>query len=144
MASLPAKGQSEEDDCTPRLTPAAAKSLQSCPTLCDHIDGSPPGSLVPGILQARTLEWVAIPLQCIKVKSESEVTQSCPTLRDPMDCSPPGSFIMGFSRQEYWSGLPSPSPMPHSYSHSKSYTFIVTPQGVQGQETMDHYQPLPL
>ena len=42
-------------------TPAAAKSLQSCPTLCDPIDGSPPGSSVPGILQARTLEWVAIP-----------------------------------------------------------------------------------
>ena len=39
---------------------AAVKSLQSCPTLCDPIDGSPPGSLVPGILQARTLEWVAI------------------------------------------------------------------------------------
>ena len=39
---------------------AAAKSLQSCPTLCDPIDGSPPGSTVPGILQARTLEWVAI------------------------------------------------------------------------------------
>ena len=68
-------------------------------------------------------------LPCMKVKSESEVTQSCPTLRDPMDCSPPGSSIMGFSRQEYWSGLPSPSPMPHSYFHSKSYTFIVTPQG---------------
>ena len=39
---------------------AAAKSLQSCPTLCDPIDGSPPGSAIPGILQARTLEWVAI------------------------------------------------------------------------------------
>ena len=41
---------------------------------------------------------------------ESEVTQSCPTLSDPMDCSPPGSSTMGFSRQEYWSGLPLPSP----------------------------------
>ena len=41
-------------------SPAAAKSLQSCPTLCDPIDGSPPGSPIPGILQARTLEWVAI------------------------------------------------------------------------------------
>ena len=50
------------------------------------------------------------PLQCMKVKSESEVTQSCPTLRDPMDCSPPGSPSMGFSRQEYWSGVPLPSP----------------------------------
>ena len=52
---------------------AAAKSLQSCLTLCDPIDGSPPGSPVPGILQARTLEWVAI--SCRKVKSESEVAQ---------------------------------------------------------------------
>ena len=57
---------------------AAAKSLQSCPTLCDPRDGSPPGFPVPGILQARTLEWVAILLlQCMKVKSESEVAQSC-------------------------------------------------------------------
>ena len=49
-------------------------------------------------------------LQCMKVKSESEVTQSCPTLRDPMDYSPPGPPSMGFSRQEYWSGVPLPSP----------------------------------
>ena len=49
-------------------------------------------------------------LQCMKVKSESEVAQSCPTLSDPMDCSLPGSPSMGFSRQEYWSGVPSPSP----------------------------------
>ena len=74
----------------------AAKSLQSCPTLCDPIDGSPPGSPVPGILQARTLEWVAISFfQCMKVKSESEVTQSCLTLSDPMYCSLPGSSIHG-------------------------------------------------
>ena len=73
---------------------AAAKSLQSCLTLCDPIDGSPPGSPVPGILQAGTLEWVAIAfLQFMKVKSESEVAQSCPTLSDPMDCSLPGSSI---------------------------------------------------
>ena len=74
---------------------AAAKSLQSCPTLCDPIDGSPPGSPVPGILQARTLEWVAI---CMKVKSESEVAQSCPTPSDRMDCSLQASPTMGFSR----------------------------------------------
>ena len=49
-------------------------------------------------------------LQCMKVKSESEVAQSCPTPRDPTDCSPPGSSSMGFSRQEYWSELPLPSP----------------------------------
>ena len=73
-----------------------AKSLQSCPTLCDPIDGSPPGSPVPGILQARTLEWVAISFSnAWKVKSESEVAQSCPTLSDPMDCSLTGSSIHG-------------------------------------------------
>ena len=122
---------------------AAAKSLHSCQTLCDPIDCSPAGSTIPGIIQARTLEWVAISfsnawkwkvkvkslcrvrllatpwtaahqappsrgfsgkstgvgchclLQCMKVKSESEVAQSCPTLSDPMDCSPPGSSVHG-------------------------------------------------
>ena len=75
---------------------AAAKSLQSCPTLCNPIDGSPPGSAVPGILQARTLEWVAISFSNVwKWKSESEVAQSCPTLCDPMDCSLPGSSTHG-------------------------------------------------
>ena len=81
---------------------AAAKSLQSCPTLCNAIDGSPLGSSVPGILQARILEWVAISFSKVwkwkvKVKSESEVAQSCPTLSNPVDCS------LG-------SGLPLPSP----------------------------------
>ena len=76
---------------------AAAKSLQSCPTLCDPIDISLPGSPAPGILQARrTLEWVAISFSnAWKWKSESEVPQSCPTLSDPMDCSLPGSSIHG-------------------------------------------------
>ena len=82
----------------PRLetAAAAAESLQSCPTLCDHIDGSPPGSTVPGIVQARvTGVGCHFLLQCTKVKSESEVAQSCPTLSDPMDCSLPGSSIHG-------------------------------------------------
>ena len=75
---------------------AAAKSLQLCPTLCNPIDGSPPGSPVPGILQAKnTGVGCHFLLQCMKVKSESEVTQSCLTLRDPMDCSPPGSSVHG-------------------------------------------------
>ena len=74
----------------------AAKSLQLCPTLCDPIDRSPPGSLVPGILQARTLEWVAISFSNawkwkVKVKSLSK----CPTLRDPMYCSLPSFSIHG-------------------------------------------------
>ena len=72
---------------------AAVKSFQSCPTLCDPIDGSPPGSSVPGILQARTLEWVAISSSnaCMHAKS----LQSCPTLCDPTDGSPPGSSVPG-------------------------------------------------
>ena len=86
---------------------AAAKSLQSCLTLCDPIDGSPPGSPVPGILQARTLEWVAISFskawkwrekwreKWSEGKRESEVAQLCPTLSDPMDCSLSGSSIHG-------------------------------------------------
>ena len=53
------------------------------------------------------------PLQCMKVKSESEVAQSCPIPSDPMDCSLPGSSVHGFSRQEYWSGLPLPSLLHH-------------------------------
>ena len=73
---------------------AAAKSLQSCPTLCDPIDGSSPGSSIPRILQARTLGCHFL-LQCMKVKSESEVAQSGRTPSDPMDCSPPGSSIHG-------------------------------------------------
>ena len=73
--------------------PAAAKLLQSCPTLCDPIDG-PPGSPVPGFLQARTLECHFL-LQCMQVRSESEVAQLCLTLHDPMDCSPPGSSVHG-------------------------------------------------
>ena len=69
----------------------AAKSLQSCPTLCDPMDCSLPGFSVHGILQARTLEWVAISFSKRNHrKKESEVIQSCPTLCDPMDCSLPG------------------------------------------------------
>ena len=72
---------------------AAAKSLQSCLTLCDPIDGSPRGSPIPGILQARTLEWVAISFSnaCMHAKP----LQSCPTLCDPIDGSPPGTSVPG-------------------------------------------------
>ena len=74
---------------------AAAKLLQSCLTLCDPIDGSPPGSPVSGILQARTLEWVAISFSnAWKWKVKVKV-KSCPTLSDPVDCSLPGSSIHG-------------------------------------------------
>ena len=75
---------------------AAAESLQSCPTLCDPIDGSPPGSPIPGYSPGKnTGVGCHFLLQCMKVKSESEVAQSYPTLRDPMDCSLPGSSVHG-------------------------------------------------
>ena len=80
---------------TPAAAAAAAKSLQSCLTLCDPRDGSPLGFLVPGIPGKNTGVGCRFLLQCMKVKSESEVAQSCPTLSDPMDCSLPGSFIHG-------------------------------------------------
>ena len=73
-----------------------AKSLQSCPTLCNPIDGSPPGSPRPWDSPGKnTGVSCHFLLQCMKVKSQSEVAQSCPTLSDPMDCSLPGSSIHG-------------------------------------------------
>ena len=89
----------------------AAKSLQLCLTLCDPINGSPPGSPVPGILQARILEWVAISFSSawkweVKVKSFSRV----PLFETPWTAAHQAPPSMGFSRQEYWSGVPLPSP----------------------------------
>ena len=91
---------------------AAAKSLQSCPTLCDPIDGSPQGYPIPGILQARTLEWVAISFSNAwkwknKVKSLSRVQ----LLATPWTAAHEAPPSMGFSRQESWSGWPLPSPL---------------------------------
>ena len=87
---------SEQQFANPYTAAAAAKSLQSCLTLCNPIDHSPTGSPVPGILQARILEWVAIFFsQCMKVKREREVAQSCLTLSNPMDRSLPGSSVHG-------------------------------------------------
>ena len=96
--------------CGRRLA-AAAKSLQSFPTLCDPTDGSPPGSPVPGILQARTLGWVAISFSSawkwkVKVKSHSRVR----LVATPWTAAYQAPTSMGFSRQEYWSGVPLPSP----------------------------------
>ena len=90
---------------------ATAKSLQSCPTLCDPRDGSPPSSPVPGILQARTLEWVAISFsnawkRKVKVKSLSHVW----LLATPWTAAHQAPLSTGFSRQEYQSGVPLPSP----------------------------------
>ena len=74
---------------------AAAKSLQSCPTLCDPTDGSPPGSHPWDSPGKNTGVGCHFLLQCMKVKGESEVAESCLTLSDPMDCSPTGSSIHG-------------------------------------------------
>ena len=83
---------------------AAAKLLQSCLTLCDPRDGSPP---VPGVLQARTLEWVAISFSnAWKWKWSRSVVSDSETPWTAAYQAPPS---MGFSRQEYWSGVPLPS-----------------------------------
>ena len=87
-----------------------AKSLQSCLTLCDPIDGSLPGSPVPGSLQARTLEWVAISFSHAwnwKVKAKSLCCVRL--LATPWTAAYQAPLSMGFSRQEYWSGVPLPS-----------------------------------
>ena len=111
---------------------AAAKSLQSCLTLCDPIDRSPPGSPVPGILQARTLEWVAISFfnawkWKVKVKSLSCVQ----LLATPWTAAYQAPLSMGFSRQEYWSGVPldsKSSPIPQFKSINSSVRmFLYTP-----------------
>ena len=91
-------------------TAAAIKSLQACPTLCDPIDGSPPGSPIPGILQARTLEWVAISFSNAwkwKVKVKSFSCVQLPV--NPWTAAHQAPRSMGFARQEYWSGMPLPS-----------------------------------
>ena len=102
---------------------ATAKSLQLCPTLCDPIDGSPPGSPVPGILQARTLEWVAISFSNawkwkVKVKLLSRVR----LLVTPWTSAHQAPLSMGFSRQAYWSGVPLPSPKDNA---KRSQTYIL-------------------
>ena len=90
---------------------AAAKSLLSCPTLCDPIDGSPPGSAIPGILQARTLEWVAIFFSnASKWKVKVKLLSRVRLFATPWTAAYQVPPSMGFSRQDYWSGLPLPSP----------------------------------
>ena len=96
---------------------AAAKSLQSCPTLCDPIDSSPPGSAVPGILQARTLEWVAISFSnAWKWKVEVKLLIRDRLFATPWTAAHQVPPSTGLSRQEYWSGLypiPSPADLPY-------------------------------
>ena len=123
----------------PHAAAAAAKSLQSCPTLCDPIDGSPPGSPVPGILQERTLEWVAISFSNawkwkVKAKSLSHILLRATPWTAAYQALP----SLGFSRQEQWSGLPLPSPSTIRYHltmvewlSSKSPQIINAREGVE-------------
>ena len=138
---------------------AAAKSLQSCLTLCDPTDGSPPGSTIPGILQARTLEWNAISfsnawkwkvkeklLYSLLLLSRISHVQLCATTQTAAHQAP---LYLGFSRQEHWSGLPFPSPMHESekWKWSRSvvsnssrpyglqFTRLLRPWGFPGKST---------
>ena len=110
---------------------AAATSLQSCPTLCDPIDGSPPGSPVHGILQARILEWVAISFSSawkwkVKVKSLSRAQ----LLATPWTTAHQAPPSMGFSRQEHWSGVPLPSPkIGQIYTYLRAWESLCHNQG---------------
>ena len=102
---------------------AAAKSLQSCPTLCDPMDCSPPGFSIHGILQARTLEWVAISFPNAWKWKEKVKSLSCVwLLATPWTAAHQAPPSVGFSRQQYWSGVPLPSPVcmyifPQSSNH---------------------------
>ena len=107
------------------MTNASAKSLQSCPTLCDPIDGRPPGSPVPEILQARTMEWVAISFSSawkwkVKVKSLSHVQ----LLATPWAAAYQAPPSMGFSRQEYWSGVPLPDFCYSGLDEPRQFAFL--------------------
>ena len=101
----------------------SAKSFQSRPNLCDPIEGSPPGSSIPGILQARNWSGCHFLLQCMNVKSESEVMSNSET---PWTVAYQAPLSMGFSWQEYWSGLPFPSP-----SVTQSCPTLSDPHGLQ-------------
>ena len=115
-----------------------SKSLQSFPTLCDPIDGSPPGSPVPGILQARILEWVAISFSNawkwnVKVKSLSRVRR----FATPWTAASQAPPSMWFSKQEYWSGVPLPS-MYYSLDHPElCFRIISTPERLYSSKTSD-------
>ena len=97
----------------PVTSAAAAKPLQSCPTLCNPRDGSPPGAPIPGTLQARTLQWVAISFSnAWKWKVKGKSLSRIRLLATPWTAAYQAPPSMGFSRQEYWSGMPLPSLTP--------------------------------
>ena len=102
---------------------AAAKLYQSCPTLCDPIDSNPPGSAVPGILQARTLEWVAVSFSnAWKWKVKVELLSHVQLFATSWSAAYQALLSMGFSRQEYWRGVPLPSPF--FASNFKSFDWL--------------------
>ena len=134
----------------PVAAATAAKSLQSCPTLCDPRDSSPPGYLVPEILQARILEWVAISFSNawkwkVKVKSLSHAR----LLATPWTAAYQAPPSMGLSRQECWSGLPLPSPtgaMGRVYYLSEIHSLTGGRGGMWVEilwETLCYFSPLP-
>ena len=112
----------------PAAAAAAAKLLQSCPTLCDPIDGSPPGSLVPGILQARTLEWVAISFSnARKWKVRVKLLICVRLFETPWSAAYQAPLSVGFSRQENWSrlSLPSLKILLREYYSKKHYLRVI-------------------
>ena len=122
---------------------AAAKSLQSCLILCDPIDSSPPGSPIPGILQARTLEWVAIAFfnawkWKVKVKSLSRVW----LLVTPWTAAYQAPPSMGFSRQEYWSGVPLPSPKERWTPENWCFWTVVLENSLESPLNCKEIQPV--
>ena len=130
-AAMNLKGACSSEE---KLWPSyAAKLLQSCPTLCDPIDGSPPGSTVPGILQARTLEWVAISFSnAWKWKVEVKSLSCVRLLATPWTATYQAPPSMGFSRQEYWSGVPLPSPT-KLWQHIKKQRHYFADKGPSSQ-----------
>ena len=117
-----------------KVAAAAAKSLQSCSTLCDPVDGSPPGSPIPGILQFKdTGVGCHFLLQCIKVKSQSEVAQLYPTLSNPMDCSLPGSSVQGIfqARAPEWGAI---AKLEYNISGTCQSTTVVSQKNTYGIE----------
>ena len=111
--------------CSSSPAAAAAKLLQSCPTLCDPIEGSPPGSPIPGVLQARTLEWVAISFSnAWKWKVKGKSLSRVPLFVTPWTAAYQAPPSMGFSRQEYWSGVPLPSPFSSPNTELITHAFL--------------------
>ena len=125
----------------PLIKHAAAKSLQSCPTLCDPRDGSPPTSPVPGILQARTLEWVAISFSnAWKWKVKVKLLSCVWLLVIPWTATHQAPPSMGFSRQEYWSGALLPSPSVQFSSVAQSCPTLCNPMNHSTPGLPVHHQ----